>query len=105
MAAIVPPQGTPNQQRIMRRVKAYRCAQWCMAFCLFAVAALVARLELRASLSIWAQLIGVASAGMAAVAATGAVVYRIVETPREVAVRSPFDWPRDPPVLWLKRKE
>ena len=40
MSAIVPP--TPKERHVMRRVKAYRCSMWCIAFCFFAVVAFIA---------------------------------------------------------------
>jgi len=105
VTAIVPPGRTPIERRIMRRPKAYRCAQWCIAFCFLAVAAFVFRSQVGASLSILVQFVGFASGGLALVAAVGAVVYRIVETPQEVIVRGSSDWPRDPPVIHLDRED
>jgi hypothetical protein len=89
---------------VFRRVKAHRCSQLCVAFCLLAVASFIARVRLEPSLSIWAQLIGFGACGLAVVAAIGAVVYRVVEAPREVTLRSPSSW-WEPPVIHLKRKD
>ena len=105
MTAIVPPRQPPIERRIMRRPNAYRCAQWCIALCLLAVAAFFLRSQVGASLSIWVQFVGFTSGGLALVAAVGAAVYRVVETPQEVIVRSSSDWPRDPPVIHLDRKD
>ncbi len=89
----------------MRRPKAHRCAQWCIALCLLAVTAFVFRSQVGASLSILVQFVGFTSGGLALVAAVGAAVYRVVETPQEVTVRGPSDWPRDPPVIHLDRED
>jgi hypothetical protein len=101
--AIVPP--SPTERRVLRRVKSYRCFQACVALCLLAAAAFVARVHLEPNLSIWAQLIGFGACGVAVVAAIGAAVYRVVETPREVTLRSPPSEWWDPPVIHLKRKD
>jgi hypothetical protein len=105
VAAIVPPQSRRIERKIMRRVKSFRCSQWCVALALFAVAAFIARSQVGASLSNWAQWVGLAAGGLALVAAIGAVVYRMVEKPQEVTVRGPWDWPPDPPVIHLGRKD
>lgn len=105
MTAIVPPQGRRVERKILRPVKAFRCAKWCAAFSLLVVAAFAVRVQVDGSLAIWCQLVGYATCGLAALAATGAVVYRIVETPQQVTVRGPWDWPPDPPVIHLRRKE
>ena len=90
---------------MLRRVKSYRCSRACVALCLLAAAAFVARAHLEPSLSTWAQLIGFGAYGLALVAAIGAVVYRVVETPREVTLRSPASSWWEPPVIHLKRKD
>ncbi len=104
-ATIVPPRRRRIERKIMRRVKAFRCAKWCVALTLLASAALMVRSEVDASLSIWVQLVGFAACGLALVATIGAVFYRMVETPQEVTVRGPWDWPPDPPVIHLDRKD
>jgi hypothetical protein len=105
VTAIVPPRPTPIERKVLRRVKAYRCAQGCVAFSLLTVLSFVARSQVGPSLSTWVQVVGVVAGALALLAAIGAVVYRLVETPREVmVVRGPFDWPQDPPVIHLKRK-
>ena len=105
MAAIVPPRRRRIERRLMRRVKAFRCAKWCVALALLAAAAFIARSQVGAGLSIWAQRVGFAAGGLALVAAIGAVVYRMVEKPQEVTVRGPWDWPPDPPVIHLHRED
>jgi hypothetical protein len=89
----------------MRRVKAFRCAKWCVALVLLAAVAFITRSQVGASLSVWAQWVGFAAGGLALVAAIGAVVYRMVEKPQEVAVRGRWDWPPDPSVIHLGRKD
>jgi hypothetical protein len=105
VAAIVLPRRRRIERKIMRRVKAFRCSQWCVALALLTAAAFVARSQVGASLSIWAQWVGFAASGLALIAAIGAVVYRMVETPQQVTVRSPWEWPPDPPVIHLGRKD
>ena len=105
MTAIVPPQGRRTERKVLRRVKAFRYSKWCVAFSVLAVAAFAVRVQLDASLAIWLQLVGYASCGLALVAAIGAVVYRIIETPRWVTVRGAWDWPPDPPVIHLRRED
>ena len=92
MAQIVPPRQTAIERRVLRRVKAYRCAKCCLAFCLFAAAALI----------VGAQLVGLVSVGLAFASGVAALVYRKTEAPQEVTVRK---WPRrEPPVIHLHRK-
>ena len=105
MAAIVPPRRRRIERKLMRRVKAFRCAKWCVALALLAAAAFIARSQVGAGLSIWAQRVGFAAGVLAFVAAIGAVVYRMVEKPQEVTVRGPWDWPPVPPVIHLGRKD
>ena len=102
--AIVPPSSRDRERRVLRRVKSHRCSQACVAFCLLAAAAFMARVQLEPRLSIWAQLIGFGACGLAVIAAIGAVVYRVIETPREVTLRSPSSRWWEPPVIHLKRK-
>jgi hypothetical protein len=105
MTAIVPPRPTPIERKVLRRVNAYRCAQACVALSLLTVLSFMARSQVDPRLSTWAQVVGVAAGALALLAAIGAVVYRLVETPREVTVvRGPFDWPPKPPVIHLHRK-
>jgi hypothetical protein len=101
MAAIIPPRQTPNERRVMRRVKAFHCARWCGAFVLLAVAAFTVRFQLGAGHSIWVLRIGLLSGGLAAAAAIAAVAYRIVEKPREVTVSSFPRRPWKPPVIYI----
>jgi hypothetical protein len=104
--AIVPPRPPPIDRKVLRRVKAHRCAQACVALSLLAVVSLAARFQVDTRLSIWALVVGVVAASLALAAAIGAVVYRLIETPREVTVmRGPFDWPQDPPVIHLNGKD
>jgi hypothetical protein len=102
VSAIVPP--SPRERRVFRRVRAYRCLRACVAFCLLGAAAFIARAHLEPSLLRWAQLIGFTACGLAVVAALGAVVYRVVEAPREVTLRGPSSRWWEPPVIHLKRK-
>jgi hypothetical protein len=94
MSTIVPPRQIPKERRIMRRVKAYRCFKWFIAFCLFALAAFIAG----------AQLVGFAAMGVAVVAGIGTVIYRLIEAPQEVTVRDHSDARKEPPVVHLNRK-
>jgi hypothetical protein len=105
VSAIVPPRRTRRTRKILRRLKAYRCAQGCVAFSLFAIAAFILRVQVNASLSTWLVLVGFASCLLASVAAIGAVAFRAIETPREVMVRDPRDWFEDPPVIHLRRED
>jgi hypothetical protein len=79
-----PPTSQPHQ---LRRVNAYWCAQGCVVFGVLAVAALVARALLPASFAVFIQMLGLGAAGLAIASALGAVVFRVFETPREVAAR------------------
>jgi hypothetical protein len=106
VTAIVPPRQTGIERKVLRRVKAYRCAQGCIVLAVLAAAAFAMRSQTNASLWTWLHVIGVSAVGLALLAAIGSVVYRLVETPQEVTVvRGPFDWPRNPPVIHLDRKE
>ena len=105
MSAIVPPQGGRIERKVLRRVKAFRCSKWCVAFILLSAAALTVRAQVDASLSIWLQLVGFSSCGLALIPGIGAVVYRIIETPQQITVRGPWDWPPDPPVIYLSRRD
>ena len=95
MANIVPPQPKVVQLRIMRRVRAHRCSLYCVACGVLAAVSFEARL----------QLLGGSCAVLAAVAATAAVIYRIVETPQEVVVQRVVNRSGGPPVLWFGGKE
>lgn len=105
MTTIVPPQPTRMQRKVLRRVKAYRCAQGCVAFSVLAAAALIVRVQVDASLSTWVQLVGFGACGLALAAAIGTVAFRAIETPREITVRGPPDWPGGPPVIHLHRED
>ena len=105
VTAIVPPQRARIERKILRRVKAVRCAKWCVAFTVLAAAAFVAGSQLHPSLSIWLLLTGFSSCGLALAAAFAAVVYRITETPRQVTVRLPSGWPPQPRVIHLRGKD
>jgi hypothetical protein len=102
---IIPPQGGRIERKVLRRVKAFRCSKWCVAFCVLATVAFTVRAQLDASFSIWLQLVGLGACGLALVAAVAAVVYRVIETPKWVTVRGPWDWPPDPPVIHLNHKD
>src|SRR5262249_4323469 len=95
MANIVPPQPQVIQLRIMRRVMAHRCSVCCLTCTGLAVVSFEARL----------QLLGIASAALAVVAAIAAVIYRIVEMPQEVIVQRTVNRSGGPHVLWFGRKE
>jgi len=94
MSAILPPPQTLQERRILRRVKAYRCRKWFIVFSVFALTAFIAR----------AQLLGLAAIGLAAVAAIGAVVYRLIEDPQEVTLRDHSHARKEPPVIHVNRK-
>jgi hypothetical protein len=105
MATIFSPNRPITDRKVMCRLKAYRFACWSVAFALLAMAALVVRVKLDATFSIWAHWFGFAACGFALTAAISAVVFRIVETPREVSVDDRWYWPRkNPPVIYLDRK-
>src|SRR5215469_9888241 len=95
MANIVPPQPEVIQLRITRRVMAHRCSLCCLSCGVLAVVSFEARL----------QLLGIASAALAVVAAIAALIYRIVETPQEVIVQRNADRSCYPHVLWFMSKE
>ena len=105
MTAIVPSRGGRVERKVLRRVKAFRCSKWCVGFSVLAAAAFTVRVQVDASLSIWLQLIGLSACGLALVAAVAAVVYRMIERPQWVTVRGPWNWPLDPPVIHLSRKD
>ena len=104
MVAIVPPNHTITNRKILRRPKAYRLS-WCsVAFASLAITSLMVRFKLTGSLSIWVQWFAFASCGLALVASIGAVIFRIVETPREGSVADRWYWPRkNPPVIYVDR--
>ena len=93
MAQIVAPSQTPIERKVLRRVKAYRCAKCSLVFSLFSGAALI----------FGAQPVGLASMGLAFAFGVAALVYRTIEAPQEVKVRG---WPRrEPPVIHLHRED
>jgi hypothetical protein len=97
VASIVPP-----NRKIRVPLKALRWASVCVLFALLSAVALGVRSTVGADLSFWAQWVGFASAGVAVVAAIGAVIYWIVETPKEITVH---DHRNGPPVIHLDRKD
>ena len=105
MTAIVPPRGGRIERKVSRRVKAFRCSKWCVAFSVLALAAFTVRVQVEASLSTWLQLVSIGACGLALAAAVGAVIYRIIETPQWVTIRGPWDWPPDPPVMHISGKD
>ena len=104
MTAIVPPRPMRTQRKVLRRVNAHRYALACVIFTVLAVAALFVRVQVDASLSARLLLVGFCAGGLALLAAIGAVVFRLVEAPREIIVHGP-DWPDEPPVIHLHRKD
>jgi len=105
VTAIVPPRRGRIERKVLRRVKAFRCSKWCVAFSLLALAAFAVRAQVDDSLSIWPQLAGITACGLALAAAAGAVIYRMTETPQWVMVHGPWDWPPDPPVIHIGGKD
>jgi len=87
MTTSVPPRQTREQRKVLRRVNAYWCAQGSVVFGALTAAALIARVQVGASLSASLQLLGLGAAVLALVCAMGAVVFRVFETPREITVR------------------
>ncbi len=83
----------------------YRCALGCIAFSLLAAAAFLVSSQVDASLSTWLRLVGLSAIGLAALAFIGAAVFRFIETPRQVTVQGPWNWPQDPPVVYLRRED
>ena len=74
----------PLRRKVFRRVKAYRYARGCVALSLLAVVLLGARFQVDPSLSIWAQVVGIAAAALALLAA-GAFGWRAGYAPRFMA--------------------
>ena len=95
MVNIVPPRPEFIQLTIMRRLMAHRCSLCCLTCGGLAVVSFNARL----------QLLGIASAALAVVAAIAAVIYRIVEAPQEVIVERNANRSGRPHVLWFTSKE
>lgn len=104
MSAVVPPPPrTPKVRKVIRRVKAYRCYQGCLACCLLALFAFGLGTEVKPFLSIWVHLVGYVASVVAVVSAIGAVVYRAIEAPQEVTVLERSRQRKEPPLIHFKR--
>jgi hypothetical protein len=100
VGAIVPP-----QRRIMRRRKAYLLWRLGLSLALLALGSFGSAAELGVAASGWARLVGLSCGVLAAIAFVGAIVFRIVEPPREVVVHRFSKWPVEPPVIHLDRRD
>jgi hypothetical protein len=96
VSTIVPPR--PMTRRVLRRPTTRRCAQLSVVLALLACALIFLQSSTVPAYAMWLRLAIYILGASAVVAALAAVIYRLIELPREVTVRVLYR----PPVIHFK---
>ena len=105
MAGVVPPQPAFTYRKVMRRRRCYRWGWLAATLALLSALAVCMGLENGGASGAWIGVAAEAAFAGALVAGAIALIYRLVEMPREIVIRRYRRRWRRPPVIYLQDKD